>query len=56
MKLVEVIVTKDFCLFALGVFGLWIAPYVHKCLKQCPEKLFSAAFVLGTYILIHILW
>lgn len=56
MKLVEVIVTKDFCLFVLGVFGLWVAPYIHRCLKKCPEKLFSSILVVSAYILIYILW
>lgn len=52
MSFFEMIASTDFVLFLLGIFGVSFYVYVHKLIKKCNPKVFSAICVVLTYIAI----
>lgn len=54
MEYIRLVLSRDFLLFLLGVYGPQIALYTQKLIADCDKNIFTFFFMFGTYLLIVI--
>lgn len=52
MELLGMIASWDFCLFLLGVIGVWIFTQFHRVVSKCNPRVFAVMCVIITYLVI----
>ncbi len=52
MELLGMIASWDFCLFLLGVIGVWIFSQLHRAISKCNPKVFAVTCVVIAYLVI----
>lgn len=52
MELLGMIASWDFCMFLLGVMGIWFFTQLHRVISKCNPKFFAVACVVIAYLVI----